>query len=93
MKAFDNKKFAKLWLQNTSKDVVTMLVGNKCDADVRDRVVSKERGSAVAAQNAIPFIETSAKVGLNIEKAFFELAGAILYMVIRFAVRIFSFIS
>uniref|UniRef100_A0A914VP31 Ras-related protein Rab-13 n=1 Tax=Plectus sambesii TaxID=2011161 RepID=A0A914VP31_9BILA len=73
------------WLRriedHAAEDVVTMLVGNKCDADMRDRAVSKSRGSAMAAQHSISFIETSAKVGINVEKAFYDLATAILTMV------------
>jgi Ras-related protein Rab-10 len=42
------------------------------------RVVSKERGEAIAREYGIRFMETSAKANINIEKAFNELAEAIL---------------
>jgi hypothetical protein len=42
------------------------------------RVVSRERGEQVAVDHAIRFMETSAKANINIEKAFYELAEAIL---------------
>ncbi|GMT05607.1 hypothetical protein PENTCL1PPCAC_27781, partial [Pristionchus entomophagus] len=69
------------WLRNidmhASENVVKMLVGNKKDmVDRRD--VSKESGEQVAASHNIRFLETSAKANINIDRAFFELAEAIL---------------
>jgi Ras-related protein Rab-10 len=69
------------WLRNiddhASDDVVKMLVGNKCDMDDK-RCISKTRGDALAREHAIPFLETSAKNNVNIEKAFFEMARLVL---------------
>uniref|UniRef100_A0A7E4VWK7 Ras-related protein Rab-10 n=1 Tax=Panagrellus redivivus TaxID=6233 RepID=A0A7E4VWK7_PANRE len=77
-KSFDN--IAK-WLRNidehASEDVVKMLLGNKCDMSDR-RVVSKERGERIAIDHQIRFLETSAKSNINIDKAFYDLAEAIL---------------
>jgi len=77
-KSFDN--IAK-WLRNidehASEDVVKMLLGNKCDMTDR-RVVSKERGETIAIDHQIRFLETSAKSNINIDKAFYDLAEAIL---------------
>lgn len=77
-KSFDN--IAK-WLRNidehASEDVVKMLLGNKCDMTDR-RVVSKERGEKIAIDHQIRFLETSAKSNINIDKAFYDLAEAIL---------------
>lgn len=42
------------------------------------RVVSKERGEAIAREHNIKFLETSAKTNINIETAFIQLAEAIL---------------
>ncbi|KAF8365275.1 rab-10 [Pristionchus pacificus] len=77
-KSFDN---ISKWLRNidehASEDVVKMLLGNKCDMADR-RVVSKERGEKIAVDHSIRFLETSAKANINIDTAFYELAGAIL---------------
>ena len=58
-----------------------MLLGNKCDMSDR-RVVSKERGEKIAVDYQIRFLETSAKANINIDKAFYDLAEAILDKVI-----------
>lgn len=63
--------------QHASADVVKMLLGNKCDMADR-RVVSKEAGERIALDHQIRFLETSAKANSNIDKAFYELAEAIL---------------
>jgi len=77
-KSFDN--IAK-WLRNidehASEEVVKMLLGNKCDMTDR-RVVSKECGERIAVEHQIRFLETSAKANINIDKAFYDLAEAIL---------------
>ena len=54
-----------------------MLLGNKCDMADR-RVVSKERGERIAIDHQIRFLETSAKANINVDRAFYELAEAIL---------------
>jgi len=77
-KSFDN--IAK-WLRNidehANEDVERMILGNKADMEDK-RVVSKERGEGIAREHNISFLETSAKTNINIEKAFLELAEAIL---------------
>jgi hypothetical protein len=40
--------------------------------------VPKERGEKIAIDHGIRFVETSAKANINIDKAFFELAEAVL---------------
>jgi len=69
------------WLRNiddhASDDVVKMLIGNKCDMDDK-RCITRARGDALAREHAIPFLETSAKNNVNVEKAFFEMARLIL---------------
>lgn len=42
------------------------------------RVVSKERGETIAREHGIRFLETSAKANINIDRAFLDLAEAIL---------------
>ncbi|XP_013413854.1 ras-related protein Rab-10 [Lingula anatina] len=69
------------WLRNidehANEDVEKMILGNKCDMDDK-RQVPKERGDAIAREHCIPFLETSAKSNINVEKAFMDLAQAIL---------------
>ena len=53
-----------------------ILIGNKCDWEEK-RAVSTEQGQALADELGIPFMEVSAKANINVEKAFFSLAGDI----------------
>lgn len=64
-------------IQHASEEVIKMLLGNKCDMTDR-RVVSKECGERIAVEHQIRFLETSAKANINIDKAFYDLAEAIL---------------
>lgn len=69
------------WLRNidehANEDVEKMILGNKCDMDSK-RQVSKDRGEAIAKEHGVPFLETSAKANVNVEKAFMDLAQKIL---------------
>ena len=58
------------------KDTFIMLIGNKSDL-IDKRIVSKEEAQTKAEQYNIAFLETSAKNGDNIEKAFTELVEQI----------------
>jgi Ras-related protein Rab-8A len=58
---------------HTVAQVDKILVGNKCDCDSK-RKVSKEEGEELAKKYGIPFFETSAKTGLNVEEAFYTIA-------------------
>lgn len=77
-RSFDNMN---KWLRNiddhASNDVVKMLVGNKCDMEDK-RCIARGRGEALAREHGIPFLETSAKSNVNVEKAFFEMARLVL---------------
>ena len=53
-----------------------ILIGNKCDLEDK-RQVSYDEGKAYADSMGAEFLETSARDGTNIEKAFFMLADAI----------------
>ncbi|NXU78929.1 RAB26 protein, partial [Oreotrochilus melanogaster] len=55
------------------QDVVLMLLGNKVDS-AQDRVVKREDGEKLAKEYGVPFMETSAKSGLNVELAFTAIA-------------------
>jgi small GTP-binding protein len=77
-KSFDS---VRKWLRNIDdngkEDVIKVIVGNKCDmAD--ERVVSTERGREIAEHYGIPFIEVSAKAGINISKAIHDITRRIL---------------
>ncbi|KAL6063559.1 Ras-related protein Rab-11A, variant 2 [Balamuthia mandrillaris] len=69
------------WLEELDRyctqDVVVILVGNKCDL-VSQRCVSVEEGKRLAEKENMFFIETSAKSGSNIEKAFVQLTKEII---------------
>lgn len=57
-------------------DVVIMLVGNKTDLSDR-RQVSTQQANAFADEVGALFIETSAKIGVNIKAVFRKLAAAL----------------
>ncbi len=68
------------WMTNISKcassDVNKLILANKCDIE-DERVISREEGQALADKYGVPFMETSAKASINIEEAFFQIAGDI----------------
>ncbi|XP_054620990.1 ras-related protein Rab-25 isoform X2 [Dunckerocampus dactyliophorus] len=55
------------------QDVVIMLLGNKADSS-HGRVVKREEGEKLAKEFGVPFMETSARSGLNVELAFTAVA-------------------
>lgn len=77
-RTFDN---ISKWLRNidehANEDVEKMILGNKCDMEDK-RQISKEKGEVIGREHNIPFLETSAKANINVEKAFMDLAAAIL---------------
>ncbi|XP_063077574.1 ras-related protein Rab-37-like isoform X1 [Engraulis encrasicolus] len=72
--SFDN---IRAWLteihEYAQKDVVIMLLGNKADM-AAERVIKHEDGEKLAKEYGVPFMETSAKTGLNVELAFNAIA-------------------
>ncbi|XP_072273605.1 ras-related protein Rab-26 [Pyxicephalus adspersus] len=72
--SFDN---IQAWLteihEYAHKDVVIMLLGNKVDS-THERAVKMEDGERLAKEYGVPFMETSAKSGLNVELAFMAIA-------------------
>uniref|UniRef100_A0A8C6M376 small monomeric GTPase n=1 Tax=Nothobranchius furzeri TaxID=105023 RepID=A0A8C6M376_NOTFU len=69
--------FQQVWLteihEYAQQDVVVMLLGNKADS-THDRVVKRDEGERLAKEFGVPFMETSAKSGLNVELAFTAVA-------------------
>ncbi|XP_059413600.1 ras-related protein Rab-37-like isoform X1 [Carassius carassius] len=72
--SFDN---IRAWLteiyEYAQKDVVIMLLGNKSDM-AAERVITHEEGEKLAKEYGVPFMETSAKTGVNVELAFQAIA-------------------
>ncbi|XP_025954936.1 ras-related protein Rab-37 isoform X3 [Dromaius novaehollandiae] len=72
--SFDN---IRAWLteihEYAQKDVVIMLLGNKADVS-GERAVRTEDGASLAREYGVPFMETSAKTGMNVELAFLAVA-------------------
>lgn len=48
--------------------------GNKADCSNSERQVKREDGERLAREHNVPFMETSAKTGLNVELAFSAVA-------------------
>jgi small GTP-binding protein len=69
-KTYDSVSY---WMNNIKEDadsgVEVILVGNKIDLD-QDRKISYEMGAELAGKYGVPFVETSAKSGENVEEAF-----------------------
>ena len=63
---------------NGDKDILIILIGNKCDL-IDKREVSVEEAQTKAEQYNIAYMETSAKNGDNIIKAFSELVSQVYY--------------
>lgn len=72
--SFDN---IQAWLTEIQEyaqdDVVLMLLGNKVDP-AQERVVKREDGEKLAKEYGLPYMETSAKTGLNVDLAFTAIA-------------------
>ncbi|KAM3592686.1 uncharacterized protein V6R79_023520 [Siganus canaliculatus] len=72
--SFDN---IRAWLteihEYAQSDVVIMLLGNKADMG-SDRVIRRDEGERLAREYSVPFMETSAKTGVNVDLAFTAVA-------------------
>ena len=62
---------------NSNKDVIMVLVGNKCDLQ-HERMVAREEALKLARDYEMLYIETSARNQENIERAFVWPATTIL---------------
>ncbi len=85
--SFDN--IANKWLRTVAEyadgggdDVEKVLVGNKSDVEEK-RVVSREKGENLAKEFGLPFVETSAKANVNVDRAFVDLSRMILAKALR----------
>jgi len=76
LKTFQNVNSWIQQIQKVNKDseqsVKKILVGNKCDM-TDERQVTTEQGRALAEEQKIPFIETSAKDDINVTEAFMKI--------------------
>uniref|UniRef100_M4AAT5 small monomeric GTPase n=1 Tax=Xiphophorus maculatus TaxID=8083 RepID=M4AAT5_XIPMA len=72
--SFDN---IRAWLTEIHEyahtDVVIMLLGNKADMS-GERAIRRDEGERLAREYSVPFMETSAKTGVNVELAFTAVA-------------------
>ncbi len=77
----DSFKHVNDWLlevtRYSSEDTCKLLVGNKSDMKGA-RLVSTAEGEKFAADLKVDFLETSARDGSNVEKAFFQLTKALM---------------
>jgi len=65
-------------LENQNNDNLSIiLVGNKVDAEGSKHQITRKQAKKYARQIGVPYIETSAKTGHNIETLFEEIAGQI----------------
>ena len=62
--------------EEASKNVVIYIAGNKIDME-EERKVTTEEGQKLADEYGFPFIETSAKSGINIDETFSDLVEKI----------------
>ncbi|XP_031822476.1 ras-related protein Rab-13 isoform X2 [Sarcophilus harrisii] len=77
-KSFENiQNWMKSIKENASAGVERLLLGNKCDMEVK-RKVQREQAEKLAREHGIRFFETSAKSSLNVDEAFSSLARDIL---------------
>ena len=71
----------KNWLtqikEEANPNVIIYLAGNKIDVEEEQRVISTEDGQKIADEYKLPFKETSAKNGINVNEIFQELVEKI----------------
>lgn len=70
----DSFNKTRMWMSSIKEamtdPVDVVLVGNKCDME---RAVSTQEGQEMAEEFGIPYFETSAKTGLNVESTFLQI--------------------
>ena len=65
-------------VKERSIEGIGVLIGNKVDLE-EDRQVPKYKGEELATRYQIPFFETSAKTGENVEEIFQALGSLVIY--------------
>eukprot|EP00826_Nyctotherus_ovalis_P040681 TRINITY_DN4030_c0_g1_i1.p1 TRINITY_DN4030_c0_g1~~TRINITY_DN4030_c0_g1_i1.p1 ORF type:complete len:202 (-),score=47.44 TRINITY_DN4030_c0_g1_i1:69-674(-) len=65
---FDVRNWVKQLENHAREDIVMVLVGNKCD--LVERRVNGDEGKKLADEFGMEFVETSAKLDINVDKAF-----------------------
>lgn len=63
--------------QHNEEDIPKIIVGNKSDLPPDERVISEDEGMQLAQKYNVPWIETSARDGTNINELFGILGKAI----------------
>ena len=77
VQTFENvKQWVSQIREEASPNVVIYIAGNKIDME-EDRKVNKEEGEKLAEELGFPFVETSAKSGININETFEDLVERI----------------
>ena len=77
VQTFENvKQWVSQIREEASANVIIYIAGNKIDME-EERKVNKEEGEKLAEELGFPFVETSAKSGININKTFEDLVERI----------------
>jgi small GTP-binding protein len=63
--------------ESANQNVIIYLVGNKIDIKEEDRCVKTEDGKKLAEEFKLPFFESSAKIGININEIFEQIVEKI----------------
>jgi GTPase SAR1 family protein len=66
-----------LYVRNASKNVIKILIGNKCDLEEK-REITYDEGKELADMYGMKFIETSAKTSKNVDESFITMAKEIM---------------
>ncbi|XP_069012370.1 ras-related protein Rab-37-like isoform X2 [Embiotoca jacksoni] len=81
--SFDN---IRAWLteihEYAQSEVIIMLLGNKADMS-SERAIRRDEGERLAREYSVPFMETSAKTGVNVELAFTAVAKELKHRVVQ----------
>uniref|UniRef100_A0A3Q3VJC2 RAB37, member RAS oncogene family n=1 Tax=Mola mola TaxID=94237 RepID=A0A3Q3VJC2_MOLML len=82
--SFDN---IRAWLteihEYAQSNVVIMLLGNKADMS-SDRAIRRDEGERLAKEYSVPFMETSAKTGVNVELTFTAVAKELKHRAVQY---------